>query len=277
MINLNSTTILLTVKIDSQDRLNNLKHNLNYLNHNFETNIIIYEQGNIITKKQEEIKNNCQNLKIKFLNETKIGFFHRTRYTNEMLELVHTPVVCCYDIDCFFDPEVSRKCEQKILKNEVDMIYPYGKGFFQIEVKKETNKEEFIKKPIIKTIFEQQNNEENKKIFYLKYTEYGHAVFFNTKKYQTLGGENENFLSWGPEDQERLYKFQKLGLRIEWSDNFLLHFEHDRGQDSAPTNPHFQNNENLFNQIKQMSDQQIIDYYKNQEYYKKYKNIKFNL
>ena len=135
MINLENTTFIIPLKIDCEDRKNNLFLNLNYLNFHFKTNVIIYEKGNFIYENKDEIIKKYNNLKLEFLfdkNENE-KIFHRTKYLNRMLDIVKTPVVCNYDIDVVFDEDVYKKCETLILQNEFDMIYPYGKGYFQIE------------------------------------------------------------------------------------------------------------------------------------------------
>jgi len=278
MINLNNTTLMIPIKIDSEDRLNNFYRNLQYLNFNFKTNIIIYEQGDFIYPLKNHIVNTYNNLNFIFLYDLNFGFFHKTKYTNKMLDIVNTPVVCIYDVDVIFDKDVYFKSQELIINNTFDMIYPFGKGFFQIEILKHAKLEEFLKNPTIHNILHHQSNFSNYSDypFLIKYAEFGHASFFKTDAYRKLGGDNENFMSWGPEDQERFYRFNRLKLKITWLDNFIFHFDHERGPDSGRENPKFQQNEDLFEKIKKMNDSEFYNYYKNQEYYRQYKNIKFN-
>jgi hypothetical protein len=58
--------------------------------------------------------------------------------------------------------------------------------------------------------------------------------------------------------------------------NNIYHFDHERGIDSGYSNPYLSGNEDLFKQLKSMNESDYIFYYKNQDYYKKYKNIYFN-
>jgi len=193
-----------------------------------------------------------------------------------MLDIVTTPVVCNYDIDVIFEKEIYKKCEDLILSNELDMIYPYGKGYFQTEVMKHANLENFLQQPFIFNILKSQINNTSNPPLVLKYAEYGHAIFFKTSVYREAGGENENFISWGPEDQERYFRFNKLKYRQCWMSNNIYHFDHQRGIDSGYSNPYISINDNLFATLKGMSDKEFHSYYKNQSYYKKYKTICFN-
>ena len=99
---------------------------------------------------------------------------------------------------------------------------------------------------------------------------YGHSIFANTQKYKDAFLENEDFVSYGPEDQERAYRFQKLGYKVNWYDGYVYHIEHIRTNDSWSTNPFFQKNCNLFEYIKTLSQEQLLEFYKNRDYLKKY-------
>lgn len=131
----------------------------------------------------------------------------------------------------------------------------------------------------------------------------GFAIFMNTQSYVLLGGENEDFISWGLEDQERTYKLSRLGYTLSplyndhlyelidghtrqetsvqcqiipmFDSNFrgVYHLEHKRDINSSSLNPHFQHNEQLYNKIRDMSVPQLRHYYKqkHQEFMRKYR------
>jgi hypothetical protein len=76
------------------------------------------------------------------------------------------------------------------------------------------------------------------------------------------GKMNENFYSYGPEDWELGYRFQKLDLKVGWSKNYIFHLEHSRGINSDKNlNPMATHNYNLYEQIKQYSDMELKKYY----------------
>ena len=280
MTDLKNTTFIIPLKIDANDRKNNLYINLNYLNFHFKTNVIIYEQGHFIYENEIEMREKFPNLNFKFLFDLEKNnpVFHRTKYLNAMLDIVETPVVCNYDVDVIFDKEIYKKCENLISSNQLDMIYPYCRGFFQIEIMKHVDIKSFLQKPFLLNILKDQEQTIeyfHEKPFHIKYAEYGQAVFFNTSVYKEAGGENENFISWGPEDQERHHRFKKLNYKTCWLSNFIYHFEHDRDLNSGNLNPYLSTNNNLFETLKNMNKNELISYYKNQNYYKKYKDIHF--
>jgi len=98
----------------------------------------------------------------------------------------------------------------------------------------------------------------------------GHCQFFNTDDYRFGGMENEHFISFGPEDQERCMRFQKMGYKVLWMDNIVYHLEHRRTNNSSSWNPYFKNNNNLFTYLCSLNKEDIIRYYKSIEYLQKY-------
>ena len=82
--------------------------------------------------------------------------------------------------------------------------------------------------------------------------------------------ENENFKSWGPEDQEKHYRFPKLGYNVGRFNNFVYHLEHSRGKDSETINPYFKDNMDLFSKLETFTEEELKTYYNNQTYLRNY-------
>ena len=80
--------------------------------------------------------------------------------------------------------------------------------------------------------------------------------------------ENENFIAYAPEDVERYYRWKKLEYEIGRIDNHAYHLEHKRTQNSWFNNPFMKKNNELWEKLKIMEKQELIDYYKNQTYVK---------
>ena len=92
--------------------------------------------------------------------------------------------------------------------------------------------------------------------------------FFNRKVYTDGYLENEGFIAYAPEDIERHHRWQTLGYNIGRVDNHAYHLEHQRTQNSWFHNPHMQNNNALWEYLKTLSKEQLIEYYENQDYVK---------
>ena len=264
-----NTTLIIPVKIEHPDRLRNAKTTLGFINSHFKTNVFIYEISDDGESKLDFLTD-LTNLNIKHWCVKTEGAFHRTKYLNIMLDAVETPVVANYDIDVILRPEVYMYCQDRIINNGVPVIYPYegGKnGQFQVH-------QNFDYKGFEKSEFDMGffNGDTSITVYD---AECGHCIFFDTEIYRKLGGENEEFISYGPEDKERMIRFQKLtDDKVEWIRNAkVYHFEHYRSQDSSSANPHFQKNWEIFNSLSNMNGSDLLNYYAVREYRGNYKNM----
>lgn len=274
MENLKDCTFMIPVRIEHQDRYNNAKSVLGFLNHHFQTNVIIYEVSESGESKLDFLSS-LKNLKIdhtvKLLPITEA--FHRTRYLNIMLDKVKTPVVVNYDIDVFLPPQSYLICRNKIVNGEVDVYYPYSFGASQYQVPPSVDRTKFNLDFSLQSILSDLGNHSTEGIRKY-YSEYGHCIFFNTEVYREFGGENEEFISYGPEDKERGIRFKAFTNKVVWLDDVVFHFEHHRGNDSSLANPYTQPNNLLLGRIQSLiKDGGIVKYYWDRPYYKEYKKI----
>jgi predicted glycosyltransferase involved in capsule biosynthesis len=206
-----------------------------------------------------------ENLNIKHWCIEEEDSFHRTKYLNIMLNEVDTPVVVNYDIDVLLDPQNFLNCQNDILEGVSQVIYPYELGNGQIMVLESFDYEGF-KNSGYDISFINSSSERREHT-----SECGHCIFFNTHTYRFFGGENEDFISYGPEDKERMVRFQKLTNLVNWkSGQKVYHLEHYRGNDSWVSNPHFNSNWKIFENIKNMDTSELINHYKNISYSIKY-------
>jgi hypothetical protein len=260
-IYLTDCTFIIPVKIDSEDREQNFRFVMKWFYEKFKTNIIITESSHnddlvLKTDYSDVLEKNNATL-IERPNEK---YFKRTFYLNEMLKLAKTPITINYDIDVFMPINNYWEAKQKILQEGYDLVYPYSKGKFQLEVPQSyrdellSKKEDFVKIDIKKLL--------------LNESEYGHAQFFKTDTYKRGFGENEEFISFGPEDQERFYRFNTLGYKVgHLKDRYVFHLNHSRGRDSG-YHLHYKNNVALWEKIKNFSKEDITKYYNKLKYTK---------
>lgn len=246
MTNLLDTTFITAIKIESHDRYRNAKTVLKYLNEHFQTNVFIYETSESGETKLDFL-DELKNLNIILTMDTTSKEFHRTRFLNYMLGQVKTKIVCNYDIDVIFGVPTYVDCQNLLLNTDIDIIYPYPCGDGQIRVYQSFDRKDFEENFDIKTIDDSPHKDRH-------YSYCGHAFFAKTERYKELGGENENFISYGPEDRERLQRFTILGAKIErLNDRFVYHFEHSRGNDSGGSNPNFGKNNDEFEKVIRMT------------------------
>jgi len=245
-IDLRHVTFNIPFKADHIERIENLELVIDYLTHFFDTNIIVYEQG----KDKPSIKAK-PNIRIVF--DVSNGPFHRTRYLNDMALLSRTPIIVNYDCDVLIKPENYVKAARVLTEaSEVAGILPYDGRCFNISR---------IHIPRIKaeydlSFIEIEKTESNRHLF----SSVGGALFWNRSMFIRYGMENENFISWGWEDYERIVRSKTLGGIFFTISGPLYHLGHPSGKDSGPESPYLKRNNQLYNEILKMKVEDLKRY-----------------
>ena len=271
MIDLNRATFIIPIRIESSDRLRNVITILAFLLENFNTNIIVKEvdSESVFQRDALPILKNILDVHINvhhIFEQSNDSSFHRQRVLNEMIVESNTDIVVNYDCDVLLPIDSYYKAYSLILDNTHDVIYPYAQGEYQYQVKAT---DEIVSEFLQIYDFDIFKNHLN------QYTsDFGWVQFFNRQVYIDGGMENENFVAYSPEDKERFYRFTTLGYNVGRIDNYVYHLEHARGHNSWINNPHMNNNNNLWDKIQKMNQNELKQYYSNQEYLKKYNGQK---
>lgn len=242
---LKDVTFAIPVKIDSQDRLENLELVIEYLTYHFDTNIIVKE-----VSEQSVLANLPFIQKVKYI----YGFsdqevFHRTKILNDMLEMTETKFFCNYDCDVLFPVQSYIDTVSHLRAGEV-FVFPYQGPFHEVprkfipEIK---NKLEVKWIPLNETGINHPSS-------------VGGAMFHDTEIFRKLGGEFEPAISWGFEDNYRVNLFQKFGYSVVRTGTILYHMEHFRGVNSGPSNPYHNHNQNEYYKCVHMSKEELDNY-----------------
>lgn len=257
LIPLKDCTFIIPVRIESEDREKNFIAVYDYLSRNFETNIIVYECS-IKPKVPDLIRDDVTYIFQDIIDDA----FHRTKYLNRMLSMVNTSITVNYDADVLLPIESYLIANKKITRNDYDLIYPFGLGKFQKKIN-ESGREKLLNSCSLSELTS-QNYVDCQSAF-------GHCQFFKTSTYKQYGWENENFISYGPEDRERYERFKKFDVKLMHFDKgFVYHIEHERGNDSSDKNPYFQSNNELYEKLNKMDKNELDIYYKDINYLKNY-------
>lgn len=267
MIDLSNATFIIPIRIESDDRLRNVVTTTAFLLENFKTNIIIKEVDRKSRFKHEAlpILKSIVATPIDvhhIFEESDDPLFHRQRVLNEMIMEADTEIVINYDCDAILPIKSIKFAYDSIMDGTHDVVYPYGWGNYQYQVKPSDN--------VVSDFLEEYDYsilKSNSKIYD---AQSGWVQFFKRSVYIEGGMENENFRAYAPEDKERLYRFEKLGYNVGRINDFIYHLEHARGENSWFTNPHMQHNNNVWEGIQKMSKEQLVEYYSTQKYLKKY-------
>lgn len=252
MHDLSDVTFTIPVKIDQPDRAINLETVTTYLVENFNTNIIICEMDSYV--KVREIVNPKVKYKHIFM-KTQSKWFHRTRMLNYMANISETPIIVNYDADVILDVAQILKSVKSIRSKSIDMVFPYDGNFLNVP-------------PDVKKQFTQSldydvltKNKSRCKNLRPSGDSVGGVIIWNKEIFNSIGGENENFISWGFEDSERFERAKKLGVKIGRIVNPLYHLFHKSSENSTTNaHPFYRSNEKEFEKIKKMSKQDLQDY-----------------
>jgi hypothetical protein len=80
---------------------------------------------------------------------------------------------------------------------------------------------------------------------------------WNVAAFIEAGTENENFKSWGFEDDERFERFTKLGMNVKRASGVLYHIAHRRGIHSRPNALYTPSNQAEYERISVMSRDEL--------------------
>ena len=272
-INLLEATFIIPVRIESPDRLRNVVTTTAFLMENFDTNIIIKEvdaepvfQRDAIPLLEEILDFNIWETNFNYIYEKSDDpLFHRQRILNEMIMEADTHIVVNYDCDAILPKESYELAYKGIMDGIYDVVYPYGSGMYQKQVK--------ATDVTVSSFLETGDYEFLDAVSTESTSDFGWAQFFKRSSYIQGGMENENFKAYAPEDKERYYRFNMLGYSVGRIENYVYHLEHARGENSWFNNPHMEGNNAEWDKIQGMSKDNLLKYYSEQEYLQKYAGL----
>ena len=258
-------TFLIPTRIETEDRLRNIISSVSYLLRHVPAKVIVKEvsgRNTFLHRALPEIRKyaDTDNL-IHIYEENNDPLFCKSKVLNDLIVASDTSIVANYDADCILPKESYRKAYEMILHQEADVVYPYGCGIYQW--KAEFNMEiydEFVKSWDGTSVLDKKKTLSNSTI--------GWTQFIRRENYINSYMMNENFVSWGCEDDEFYFRMSTLGNRIGRLNNYVYHLEHGRTYNSWFSNPNFNNNYQLWNTLKTFDRDQLVDYYKDQDYLK---------
>lgn len=231
---LRDTTFIIPFFFDHQDRRNNLNLNIALLRENFYTHVTIDE----------------------FTPESPIDPFHRTKMINNVARRSSTPYIVNWDADVIVAPMQILKSIKR-LRAGIDMVMPYDWRFARIPLRMDWHSKIGNSMDIGCVSGHRPSfigfNPGDKE-------SWGGAVFFNKQSFIKGGMENENFISFGPEDSERRERFTKLGFSIERVRGCIYHLNHFKGLNSGKKHCHFAMNSLEYKRVLGMTKDELQAY-----------------
>ena len=245
MIDLKDLTFLIPFRYDSFDRLNNLNLVLNYLKCNFICNILVGEEYSV-NPTCTDLPKGCQ----WYGYTTKSEYFQKCKTMNNLFKESNTKYICLYDSDVFL-PKLQYLDAYNLLNGDVDIVLPYDGTVYNIP------RSDYIK--ILDACLDPKLflKIDNSKYKTRRKNSIGGAIFFKSNTFRSGGMANENFKSWGAEDDELFYRFAKLEYKMRRVNGPMYHLDHFRSTNGRIRNPNYKNNMNEYNRIRDMSSEQL--------------------
>jgi hypothetical protein len=257
-------TFLIPTRIETEDRLRNIISSVSYLLRHIPAKVIVKEVASHPTfqfRAIPEIKKYADTSNLEYLyEESQEPLFCKGKVLNDLIVASNTKVVANYDADCILPIDSYYQAYGAINEDQVDVVYPYGCGIYQWKASYSPEIYERFVSTLDTSVLDQNKSLSNSTI--------GWTQFVNRKKYIESYMMNENFISWGCEDDEFYYRMSILGNRIGRIDNYVYHLEHSRTHNSWFSNPNFNSNYQLWNQIKTFDRNQLMRYYESLDYVK---------
>jgi SAM-dependent methyltransferase len=256
-INLRDVTFTIPVLRDSFNREDNVNMCLETLQRDFDTNIILGEQG-----PQQEFKRYSGMVRYHYFEG--MTTFHRTKMLNDMALMASTNIVANWDADIVVPPLQVYMAVQQLKNREADIVYPYDGRFARVDRKKWFHEYMAYMDCGIygATQFPGTLPGDAKSV--------GGALLYTMEKFLQAGMENENMISYGPEDCERYDRFNLLGLRVKRVIGPLFHMDHTLTLHSSNRHEHYNANHEELNKIRNMSKDQLKAYVESWPWAKRY-------
>lgn len=244
---LKDMTFTVPVFFDHKDRKQNLDLSVCMLQTAFDTNIIIGEQGSHTFGYMEQWAQ---------YRWFAYKFFHRTKMLNQMAEMAETPYIANWDCDVVIPPLQIYMAVVKLRMAAADMVFPYDGRFARLP---RTPWFPALQKALDIGVVK-DTAPKGKRGKDVPESSVGGAVFFNKQKFIEGGMENENMISFGPEDCERNDRFTALGYKVGRVGGCLYHIDHFIGPNSSKGNPYFRANHREFDKVRSMQPSELRAY-----------------
>ena len=257
-------TFIIPTRIETEDRLRNIISSVSYLLRHLPAKVIVKEvapQSTFKFRAIPEIKKYADISNLTHLYENSVApLFCKSKVLNDLIVAADTKFVANYDADCILPLTSYHQAYAILAGDKADVVYPYGCGIYQWKAEYNMQVYQEFVSTLDYRVLDKRKSLSNSTI--------GWTQFVNRQKYIDSYMMNENFVSWGCEDDEFYFRMSILGNRIARVEDYVYHLEHSRTENSWFSNPNFNNNWQLWHKIKTFDRNQLIQYYKGQEYLK---------
>lgn len=213
-------TVTIPVRIDSVERLNNLIACTNALLATTTARIIVGIDDPETIKESLDAR-----VEIVPINDPISKPFHRTRILNELARLSTTEFLANVDADVVVPMNQWEATLQVLRQGSAGLVLPYDGRMVNVSWGHHPwlERATYSSMPVV-----------NRRLLHSHSV--GGCVVWRQSDFFAIGMENENLVSWGFDDNDRVSRAVKLGISMQRVDGVLYHLDHPRGPDSSPNN-----------------------------------------
>lgn len=217
-------TLIFTVRIDSPERMDNLRSTLSFYRAVVGSSMMVLE-GDSVSRLSDIMTEEFPDVDYIFVADDN-PVFHRTRYINDQLRRTVTRCAAVIDADVVVPPAQLSEALAAVLSGAHVMAIPYDgravdHGRWRSDMFRRTSRLESLtacngNQPLM-----------------FGFISVGGAFVVDVTAYRRLGWENERFCGWGCEDHERFHRLDILGHKPLVVDGMIHHLNHPRGINSG--------------------------------------------
>lgn len=219
---LSDFTFLMPLRIDSRERKENADTVINSIFKHFDTSFIVLEADG---EQKYFPEFSFEGFQYSFFEDPN-EIFRKTILINRLIAMSKTPYLAIWDADAIAPPEQILFSAKILRSGNAVMSLPFDGRFYACD-------------KISSDLFKKYLNIEILKyripVMHLMhgYHSPGGAYMVCKETYIEAGGENENFIGWGPEDFEHIKRMEVLNLPVHYSIGTLFHLWHPCGKNSG--------------------------------------------
>lgn len=221
-IPLTDVTFLILVRLDSIERLENVKAVTDHLLRYFDTRVTVREAAGRNTGLLRAVLD--RRVDYRFVEDTD-PILYKTRHFNEMARAVDTPFLAIWDADVLAYPGAVAEGVLRLREGKADVALPYGGTCLDVP---EILRSFYFRRRDLRMLERHRNKMD--KLY--EHVLVGGAVIVDREKYAGAGMENEGYYGWGDDDFDRFIRFLNRRYRIYRSPDRLYHLWHPRSRNS---------------------------------------------
>lgn len=214
-------TIVMPIRVDSDDRIANLKTIIRLYSTLENIHFIIWEADNYQYLHIEE----NERISYSFCMDDN-PVFHFTYYRNVMIKQAKTPIVIVWDVDVLVPEKQLYRAIDEVRNHLSVLSFPYDGICYSLPPDMSDNFRNTLDWEVLLS-------EEEKFPTMFGQLTVGGIFVVDRERYMRAGMENEYFIGWGPEDIERLKRLIILDLPVSRIKGCIFHLYHSRRLNSG--------------------------------------------